>query len=166
MTHAGAVYLIGPSSVGKSYLAEQVGSSVGVPVRDMSKELSTDGRDGERIRDWDIVAAWLEQADGDRSIVPVDARIQDWFSDELTTFLTGRSDRVVVVTDDAWLAFVRDVEAGNRAIGQFASYFRSQYREREGLYGTAGHRVDYRAVKKTGAPAALEGIVRELLASD
>ncbi len=163
---AGAVYLIGPSSVGKSYLAEHVAPNVGVPVRDMSKELSIGSGNGERVRDWTVVAEWLELADGERSIVPVDARIQDSFTDQLTGFLGERSDRVVLVTDDAWLAFVRDVEAGNRGIGQFASYFHSQYRERESLYGTAAQRVDYRKVKREGAPAALEEIVRGLFARD
>jgi hypothetical protein len=161
----GAVYLIGPASVGKSYLADHVASRVGVTVRDMDQELFQDpGTSGGPLRDWSVVDEWLASCDGDRVIVPVSTKVQDSFPTELAGFLAERADRVVLVIDDAWLAFVRNVEAGHRVVTAFADYHRREYRDRAQLYDTAGRKVDYRAVKMDGAPTFLEQIVREVLA--
>ena len=66
------VYLIGPSSVGKSYLAEAVALELGVKSRDSDHELKEPG-----LREWSKVRAWLDGLDGTAVIVDIGAGTQD-----------------------------------------------------------------------------------------
>jgi len=152
------VYLIGPSSVGKSYLAEAVALELGVESRDSDHELNEVG-----LRDWSKVRAWLDALDGLAAIVDIGAGTQDSCGRELNVYLGQRRDRVILVVDDPHAAFGRNVREGHRTLSEWENYRLVEIERRADLYAVASVVIDFRTINRRLAPAALASVARRLI---
>ena len=152
------VYLIGPSSVGKSYLAGAVALELDVESRDSDHELKEPG-----LRDWSKVRAWLDALDGLAVIVDIGAGTQGSCGPELTVYLGGRRDRVILVIDDPHAAFGRNVREGHRTESEWENYRELEIERRAELYSVASVVIDFRAINRRLAPTALASVARRLI---
>src|SRR5947208_852474 len=109
MAFFGPVYLLGPSSVGKSHLCVEVARELGITVRDLDTELGVPA-----LLNWSCVSPWLESVSGEPALVDIGAGTQHACGAELARYLVPRRDRVVLVMDDPEAAFARNVAAGHR----------------------------------------------------
>ena len=152
------LYLIGPSSVGKSHLAGAVALELGIEMRDSDHELNEPG-----LRDWSKVRAWLDALDGSAVIVDIGAGTQASCGDELTVYLGERRARVVLVIDDPRAAFGRNVREGHRTESEWENYREVEIKRRADLYAVASVVIDFRTIKPSLAPAALASVARRLI---
>ena|GEM_PF-2868180 len=93
----------------------------------------------------------------------IGAGTQDSCADELTVYLGGRRDRVILIIDDPHAAFARNVSEGHRTEGEWENYRQVEIERRADLYSLASVVIDFRAIKPRLAPAALASVARRLI---
>ena len=153
------IFVIGPSSVGKSHLSTIAAAGLGLDVPEGDEDLR-----GAPLRDWSRVRPWLDSFAGQPSLLVLGAGTQDDCIRELITYLRPRRRRLILVIDDPEAAFERNRAAGLRlTLNQLQEYIEKEVSERRDLYALAGEVVDYREVGQERAPSAFTAIVRGLL---
>ncbi len=152
----GLIFVIGPSSVGKSHLCAKAAAELRLPHHDLDAELGDPG-----LRTWSLVQGWLDAVTAP-ALVDVGAGTQHSCGEPLTAYLAERADRVILVTDDPERAFERNVVAGHRRLDDLDRYLEVEFRQRQALYGVAPHVVDYKMVGLDDALTLFVTLVRAL----
>lgn len=122
------IFVVGPSSVGKSELAKHAHDALGIDVFDLDAEFK--GAE----RDWPPIERRLLELEkaGTPVLVDMGAGTQD--RPELRAFLRQRRDQLVLVWDDWQNAFARNVAAGHRGSGHAAQYLAWEIQGKRDLY--------------------------------